>query len=536
MIEVAEGADAIGLDTLLWERVDRLLRTDLYGEARYPVSEVEAREYQSRLRMLHRSSMLWTYRPYEKQGLFLRASNPVKILCGGNQVGKTTTLLAEVLSYCLGYRPWELDFSKDGESPTSHEFHPVQAMVAANDFVNAHTEVVVPKIKQLIPFDYLVESVDRIQGKVIHKIHFWNGSTLKLMGYEQSSDKYEGPVWDVVGLDEPPPRSIYIAIQRGCMSRGASVLMSFTPLKEAWIFDEVYSKGVHVVSGEDFDSREEEVALSPVFSVTIDLEENPYISEVQKKQFIASLDPEERETRVHGKFMHLMGRVYKRFGVDKHVREPEIDESWPVGCVIDPHTRRPFFIGWFVVTPRDEVVWIAEWPDEFLYHECKSYDANIEWYVRRIREIEAGDNPLGFVMKHVEWRVLDPRFGRQPSAVAGLSIQEEFERHGLDFEVDFTDNFDAGRLKLNEYLGTETQEPMMFWYPHVHNMVLAMTHCTWDDWSGKVDRAVKERVKDKFSDGTDVARYGAIWEPKWFDTSRPRGPIDPVGYEQLGLV
>jgi len=60
-----------------------------------------------------------------------------------------------------------------------------------------------------------------------------------------------------------------------------------------------------------------------IFVATVDMRDNTHLSEADILQFEKTLTEEEKEARIHGKFMHLTGLVYKDFDPDIHIIDPQ---------------------------------------------------------------------------------------------------------------------------------------------------------------------------------------------------------------------
>lgn len=343
------------------------------------------RRYKDRLLLLDFVKPVGSKLYYKKQDLFLKARAPVKIFCGSNQSGKTLCLAAELLSWAMGEYLWSgekvLDLKGKPVNP------PIRIFWGAKSFTMAHTEVTMPKLNELLPLEALGIEVDKQQGRSAHRIRFpsdLGGSTIKFQSYDQDSEDYEGTTWHIAGFDEPPPRHAYIGTKRGCMKHQAPIVFSFTPLKEPWIFDEIYNspKAVHVADEEDL----KRLKKTNFAIVDVDIEDSPFLSRAGKDEFVASLDSEEVEARAHGRWVHLLGRVYKDFSREKHVLDTnkwfENNPDWrdyTTFMVVDPHDRRPFACTWGVVTPRQEMVFIDEWPNQ-PFHKMKHWNNDVSEY------------------------------------------------------------------------------------------------------------------------------------------------------------
>ena len=284
-----------------------------------PKTEQDLTDAQNLLRETLKRAQIFHLRErhYEKRELFFSLRNRIKLFAGGNQIAKTTSVLAEVLSTCFQFRPWAPD-----EQPLVELERPGRIILAGPDYQNWCSENLIPKIKELIPWEAVVTQTERHQAGSLSKIEFFTGWTIKIMSYDQDTAKYESWTCNLAAFDEPPPRDKWIATLRGCIKNSAPLLMAYTPVSEPWTFDELYEQAVHVGERSQFKSaRGKEIAC-----VTASLFDNPYLSDEQKKWWAEKFerDPDEAEARIYGRYKHLTGRVYKSFDLSKHVRELEL--------------------------------------------------------------------------------------------------------------------------------------------------------------------------------------------------------------------
>lgn len=547
----------------VWDRIASGILRSVGKEVETEEELAELKAEMTRVRQTQ--LMLINYRPHLKQMWFHLAMVAIKLYCGSNQSGKTTAQCVEILDRMLGVRLWVLvmieDRLKAGHSleeafsglPALLPSHAAEgkafnAMIAAEDFTNAHAENIIPKLNELLPLEYLATKIERIHGAQIHKYTLFNGSTLKLMSYEQIVSKYEGPTWHYVGFDEPPRHPIWGAVIRGTMAKGGAISLAFTPLKEPWTFNQIYSVGFHCDSWHDF---EESLQKRPEkFVVTVSLDENPYLTQEAKERAVAEWSPEERVARQHGRFMHLMGRIYKNFDVEVHVRDLAIpiekDEAghpylpWPVGLCIDPHDRRPWAMGWFAINPLNQRIWIEEYPADFLMNEADDDSWDVDAYADYIKRVEAGENRLGVPFSHVLWRICDPNFGRTQNAVTGTTLQYELGNRGLFFDCSVNNDLQIGHAKVREALGdpeSDYTDARLFVLPHCRNIRHSFANYLWDDWRGRVDgRAPKEMPKEEFKDFMDVIRYPEVYGTPYQDPGVPNMPqVDMNAFANGGL-
>lgn len=258
------------------------------------------------------------YVPHEIQDKFHRSDKKIRLFCGGNRIGKTTASVLEAIWIALGIHPY-----KKIPIPNKGKLYAVSFPTVMETF---H-----PKFLEWIPHSALAMKrpfVYNQQGQ-LNGVNFANGSIIKIGSYDQETMKAEGSNWHYVGFDEPPSRDLYIANMRGLVDFGGYVWFSMTPLREPWIYDELWMPGV---SGEK--------KYIECFSGSSD--QNPHINMESLELFLDELTPEEREIRFEGKFARLMGLVIDTYSPEySDIDSFEIDDHFVVYEGIDPHTSKP---------------------------------------------------------------------------------------------------------------------------------------------------------------------------------------------------
>jgi phage terminase large subunit-like protein len=68
------------------------------------------------------------------------------------------------------------------------------------------------------------------------------GSKLHIRSYDEQASSYEGQDYNFIHWDEPPPRDVWLAAERGKIVTNAPSIYTMTPLKEPWIYDELSLK------------------------------------------------------------------------------------------------------------------------------------------------------------------------------------------------------------------------------------------------------------------------------------------------------
>lgn len=444
----------------------------------------------------------WDYRPHDKQLKFHQNDKYIRAIFGGNRTGKTEAGTMEAWYHASGdYPSWY---------PAKHKFpSATKGRIIITDYKTGGKNME-EKLKKWFPAERT--KIKKFMGHIesIYVTHKTGGtSVIDVLTHEQADMVFEGWSGHWAWFDEPPPREKYVATTRGLIDYGGFLWMTLTPISEPWLYDEVVT-------------REDGLA----WYITVDINDNPYLTEEYIKNFAASLSEDEKEARLRGNFRHLAGRVYKDFQEDIHVIPAEkanIDKTWPVWFVLDPADRRPHHGIWFTVNPLNTV---------YVFDEIV-FKGTIKETSREIlqRERLMGINPMNVI------RVLDPNKGRTPSAVSGLKLVDEFASHAVYFSVSVNDDVTLGHLAVAEKLAWNKKEPLSstncpklyFIKDKTKEMVRQLLSYVWDDWKGnsKGSKSEKEKPKDINKDMPDCLRYGIVFNPRWYDM---RDTADPTPY------
>lgn len=437
------------------------------------------------------------FTPHPKQDVFLRSPARIRLFQGGNRSGKTTCGACEDAAHLLGCRPW---LSKgDPHYYTGFE-PPVKGRIVCEDFQVTAKNVIVPKLREWIPEAAILEVKKNSVGvETEWWVKGYNGavSHLQIMTNEQDSDLFEG--WDghFVHYDEPPRREIYIACMRGLVDHGGRAWFSMTPLKEPWIYDEIYLKAGNLSAAGGRDD---------IFAVEVDTLDNVGYGLTQQSvdDFARDLSTEEREARLRGKYRHLSGLVYKEYDPLKHIVAPiAIPPEWPRYVSIDPHPRNPHAVVWAAISPRGEL---------YVYDELY-IDALIPELCRQIKA-KTGTQRV------VKW-VCDPSaFNRSP--MDDTCWADEFHRQGIPIVEGSKDLGLAIRLTKERWEGVDKVHPELFLFNTLSRLPWELSRYQWDEWSGKASerRAPRERPKDKDDHAIECLHRIVLCKPTFRDTSR----------------
>ena len=413
-----------------------------------------------------------------------------------------------------GYEPWN-------GIPRAHK-PPVKIALHVPDYDNHARKFVENHVLQF--YDRRLLHIDSTQQGAPRSVRFPNGSIVRIFTDDQDSMRLEGDTWHELYVDEPAPRDHIIALQRGLSFYSGKTIMTMTPLSEPWIFDDIYVKALNL-GGE----RED------IFAITAFPDENlkshgGYLPDKDVEIFRAGLSEEEREARVHGRWMHLLGRVYKSFDERIHLVDHDLAEPGErtTGVTIDPHDRLPFAIGFWYVTRAGDLLFYDEWPQED-FEEFTSCNLTIEDYCHLLN-----DRGSHF------WKLMDPNYGPRKSVITGLSIAEEFQLRGFAFNTQILDDLAAGHRAVDDYLRYDkdrpldaTNQPKLYVHRRCKNIIKAFKNYIWDEWRGRTaeGRSIKQKPKEKYKHFMDATRYTVMARPRFVERTE-RFYARPFGFRR----
>jgi len=477
-------------------------------------------------------------------------------IVGGNRSSKTDTMLAELSIQMTGVIPMSLQ----GKYPKDKLRAPIRSRIVCNSLTDTLEPVIKPKLR----FDQWNGIGDAIDGKGhwwwipqhLLKSGTWEGaysekyrtlytavdstwvsggsvrtsraySSCQFLSYDQDLSAFAGSSMHFVGHDELPPADIYRENRMRTLDVKGQIYTAFTPPDEAgasrgdvtWFFDTVYEPGL--------------VKSDAVESIILHTERNQILDAQTIQDLSARLTPEQREVRLLGRFIHLSGVIYSSFSrheswwcykcckkilpikrecptchtddvdVFSHVIEPFVPPShWPVVFVIDPHPRKNDVMGWFAITPSDDVLMIGEL-------EVGGTAMEIAEAVRRYENA----NKLSPVL-----RLMDPNIATETNdkMQRGWTIQEAYDEVGLRCDLAI-DAMNTGIRFVQEALlpDQRTRRPRFATFATCERFIYGMTRWSWDDYSRQGDRELKERPRDRYKDFPDLVRYLFNMQPSY---------------------
>jgi phage terminase large subunit-like protein len=482
-------------------------------------------------------------------------------IVGGNRSSKTDTMLAEFAIQLTGHVPLALQATYPREKIRQTG---IRARLCCNSLTDTLEPIIKPKLRWdqwngigapdegrghwgWIPRHCLVGGSwekaysEKTRTLTVSADNYWVGSdgsrvgvrnysTCQMMSYDQDLSAYVGSSLHLVGHDELPPTDIYRENRLRTLDVRGTIMTAFTPPDEggvsradtSWFYDHVFQPGLPGPN------------KSPIIDTfQLFTEQNAILGKREVEELLSLLTDDQRRVRMHGEFIHLSGVIYKDFATSNswwcfpcnkrivpmyghclscqgqqiaeyvNVIEPHpVPKNWPVVFVIDPHPRKADAIGWFAITPMDDIVMIAELETQ----------GTAEDVARQVKMMEDA-----LEIRPVR-RLMDPNIAVESNdkLQRGWTIQRAYDEVGLRCSL-ANDEVNVGIEAVQTLLRPDrlTHRPRFRVFSSCHRFVHGMTHWSFDDWTRQGDREPKEKVRDVAKDFPDVLRYLALDRPTY---------------------
>lgn len=446
-----------------------------------------------------------------QQGFDESAANIILIF-GGNRSGKTTPVSKKVLDIGLKKR--------------------MKIWVCGETFQDS-IAIQQKKISELVPKrEIKYGSFDEINGYTNRKLQLKNGTLITFKSYDQGAGAFQSDDIDLIWNDEEPPLDIVKEQKMRLIDRNGRMIISMTSLKGITDFIRDYFEDCDILETryaplvkKDLPVRAKKGNVDIFFLWTTD---NKYIDQKRLMEDVALMPETDRMCRLYGMPTNLAGKIYMSFGRDTHVIP--LDDAPTTGnqlwSVIDPHDRKPWAMGWYLVNKNGTVYCVDEYPNEN-FNEMLYDDKTYEDYAKIIKDKEALLKSV-FNCGSLVRRRIDPNFGNKTVQFAerkgGQSKTtpvKELARLGL-FYKDGIDALEAGHLEVRKWLHWVKKDGQFIVYPafiltdNNKNHINHLTRYSRKDIMG-ADGDVKDKVspQQKYKDFCDLVRYLLMANPKW---------------------
>lgn len=414
-----------------------------------------------------------TYRPHKKQVMFHNADAVGRLYIGGNRSGKSVGGIVEDIWWLTGTHPYR-------PTPKGQ----IRGRIVCVDFIQGIGKIIVPMLQQWIPKSALINgSWEDSYTKESRTLTLANGSFVELMTYEQDLAVFAGTSRHFIHFDEEPPQDIFTECLLRLVDTNGSWWMTMTPVEGmSWIYDQIYLVGKR--------GDNHRVAV-----IEVDMMENPYLTQEGIDNAVSLMSSEDKEARLHGKFIQIGGLVYKKFDPSIHVVK-----SWtpPPGMDIyesmDHGYNNPTAFLWHAVTNDGDVITFSEH-----YEAERTVEYHADMVHRRRAQFKI----------HPVLTVGDPATA-QRQGVTGTSIQTEYATRGIHIHPGNNDVL-VGVAKVASYLEVnKSGKPRWLITEDCPNLINEMQRLRWKTWASKkmANRNNKyDQIHKKDDHACDSARY-----------------------------
>jgi hypothetical protein len=445
----------------------------------------------SAVETLYRSNKVVFFEPLPQgpqKSFFADSTATIRLVLGSNRSGKSAVGSVEAIAHSLGYRPWLSEDHPDRivRLPDGEPIPvPNVGRIVAENYQQAINQIIWPKIQEWAPM-HLIKRVKKDQRGIPVWLEWKNGSLQYLMSYDQDPMVFEGTAGHYFYCDEPPPRHVYIGLKRGLVDYGGHCWLAMTPIMGTgpWIHEDLVSRANEPDTG---------VKLY-YFSIWDNCVENGgYLTRAAIEEFLDDLREDEIESRVHAKFFHLTGLVYKEWRPEPPFWTDPFDlpASWPRVCVIDPHPQKPCAVLWAACSPHNQ------W---FVYralfdHKLKT----IKDVADRMKQREGwtynkqmGEWTRGSKAEPVSMRIIDSS-SKQNEPTSGTNIWKMFAANQIWCQLAQKRNAQAGFDAIHEAfkLKNEWAQPSLVIFNTCSAVKQNLMNFCFDDWASPKQRELK---------------------------------------------
>lgn len=260
-----------------------------------------------------------------------------KCFLGGNRSGKTTGGVNEFIWRNMGTHP----FRKCRV--------PIKSFIVLQDFENHGKNILEAKLAEWLPSGALAKPYERNQTGAIKKIYWKTGSVTDVYSHDQDPKVFEGSDYDYGWFDEPPPHRIFKAIFRGLTDRGGDFTITATPIVEPWLYD--FFRAWEADPEKSFWWFRYVNSYSNARNLG---DGDAALGKKRLDEFASTLDEDEKESRIGGKFLNLSGLVFKNWSRAVHLIQPFAwPAQWPILESIDPHPQKDWAVSWIGVAENN---------------------------------------------------------------------------------------------------------------------------------------------------------------------------------------
>jgi hypothetical protein len=250
----------------------------------------------------------------------------------------------------------------------------------------------------------------------------------------------------------------------------------------------------------------------------LDIRDNPHIAEEAIAEFENSLTEDEKSSRIHGKWLHLTGLVYKMFNNQTHVIDDfDVPHKWTVRVAIDTHPRTEQALT-FLATDERDIRYICH---EIFKHGSPEdvVDWIVDYHQKKHKVLEV---------------IIEPGSkGDQNRGDTTFSIiQRGLNRHGIILK-EASKDLQTGIRTVQDNLKSRNNLPSLFIMRSCERVIFEFTHYIWEDWRTNEEKTPKNKPRDKDDHMMENIYRLLLLPPIFIDDRKFKLPVK---MPELGVV
>jgi len=245
---------------------------------------------------------------HSKQIQATQSDKAIRSLFWGNRVGKTEWGASETARYATNNHPHR----NIGD--------PIEIWCVCPSY-EVQEETTQKKLLTYLP-EKEIEHISYLRGRIIKKIRMKSGTIIDFKSYDQGREKFQGTGKRLIWFDEEPPKDIweecFVRVEAG---QQLDVILTMTAIKGlTWVYDSIY-----------LDTNNPDLYISEA-----GWDDNPWLTDKQKKQMSRGLSEAALKVRREGKFVKRVGMVCAWWDREIHLKHyDELNRSWTWYEVLD---------------------------------------------------------------------------------------------------------------------------------------------------------------------------------------------------------
>jgi len=433
----------------------------------------------------------------------------ISLFCAANGVGKTAGG-AVILSHILFGQSGNKWFGKDSftwvdeRDKTLHRRkdknlplftnwpYPKQGRIVSDPTTISQT--LIPELKKWFPAGRYTTSKSGKNYEYNWKTD--TGHKFEVMSYDQSTKEFESATLGWTWFDEPPPLAIFKATVAR-MRKGGIIYITATPLTgSAWMHD-------HIIKNQSDKEGQRDYVHADIEANCITHGVRGILKHKDIQKMIDEYNEEDMQARVHGRFHHLIGLIFKNFNKKIHIIRPFTitKRDYMVIEGFDPHPRAPDALMWLATDRKGRKIVIDE-----IYDTLRTPEL-----VERIRKKDE--------RYRIEMRIIDPaafvedKHKDNPEAETfGAELANKYD---LLYEKATKARTRADR-RIKDALDYQLRgndmiiEPELYVFNTCQRTIYEFEHYKWAEWYGKATERKDPKEVPEDKDDHQIENLGRL--------------------------